>query len=1395
MQDINKTKNKIVNILEKNIKRSNKKEDEIVDNQKEEIEYRSIPMPRVKEKIQKSPKQEIKEGNYSRVKNPLNFNIECDLKTIQTNLNKIYSNKEIIIPTAKSYVERAVVEDEKDYPLMKMDIGFRCNRLVVDGRSKLDGLLISTGGAQFSNIDISNNSEIGTLGKTLSFNVYSNTLIEMSIDPNKIINSLYPQIQCLGELCLTNLTPLTNATEDEFDESKTHIRKINNLLQIKHGKYMIQFGNDAPELLEKRIDNNNNPYWQVSKFLLEGQNVTLNELKCNSIRSTSANNSLSFFLNDYNTQVLTINNQYSLFYKPIKFVAGNFEIGLESNNLKLSSNDKTLYINKPKPINELFDYDFGLRFYDGTTERNVLLQDTNIRVNTLTLLQPGTFNVEYLTPSSSNENYVLKGNLQWGSVNLSELEGFTNNSSSFLTGTGTFRSILSSDISDLLTYLTNNVSINQLSPPNNNLNMNNYRITSLQDPINNTDAVTKIYCDNLSSTITGNINNLNTSLDSIQNQLSLSNSVVQGVINSSILNLNLIPITLIEPALNQSGYLYSAGGSNYYKPIDILDITNALISNNNDLSMENKKIINLATPTHDNDAANKIYVDSIISSINMNTTTIQNQVNITQTNVNTLSGYFQNEKLPVSNIEIGTGFIYSDGVSTFYSSIPSSYILTALSQINQNISVNNNKIINLSNPVNSLDAVNKQYLDGIVNNLQTQITSNYSTLNTINSNFTNGKLLINNIQNGTGYLYSTGASTIYKQITEIDFQNALNSVTGQVFDFGSNKITGVSNPSNSLDLVNKIYVDNNYALLDSYILVLQSYFNSEKLKLNNLTGGGTGYLYSNNNTPYYKVIEFSEVLSALATASSDININNNKIINLSNPVNNNDAANKIYVDTNFNNSNQNISNLNTEITTVQSYFTSGKLNLTNINTTSAPLDTSYLISNSGIVSWSGTNIIPTPSSSDQLLISTGTNTNNWTWGKISPSFITPGSNNTTLISDGGVVSWSTISLSSSLISGVLPISKLDISNFIPFKFLRSGTNSSSPPSWDSIYLTDIQTPVIPSVALSDGISNYWGKLDLSNTSLFSGYLPVSKIAGASSPNTYLSGNGNWVASSFPAPTNSNTILITDSFANPVWSDTFIVTPGQITFTSPQSTSGITIGELVINGNPKSTFSSTSNHTHIFFDENSTGIIGGNNFSSIANFYTIDNSGNTSLKCYIDNTGNIINLSDENVKHSFRLKSYRKDKNYLQRILDLPIYSFCYKNDDPHINNKVQVGCKAQDIIKLFNNNAVNVIKFKDNFKCEIDNCEFCSKTNPDIYYICPTTLIFYIILAIQEYYTKDKEYKQENDAKLVELKEDNIRLDEQCNLLQSEINNLESELTMLDNRIKLIEKKLNIIEV
>ena len=100
-----------------------------------------------------------------------------------------------------------------------------------------------------------------------------------------------------------------------------------------------------------------------------------------------------------------------------------------------------------------------------------------------------------------------------------------------------------------------------------------------------------------------------------------------------------------------------------------------------------------------------------------------------------------------------------------------------------------------------------------------------------------------------------------------------------------------------------------------------------------------------------------------------------------------------------------------------------------------------------------------------------------------------------------------------------------------------------------------------------------------------------------------------------------------------------------------------------------------------------------------------------LKSYINSSGTLTTASDRKLKDSLRKKDIW-EKDYLQRILDLDVYSYTWKNKkskshDPH---HVQVGLLYEDVEKLFNGNALSHPKAREGFVCEDKNCPQCRST-------------------------------------------------------------------------------------
>lgn len=130
---------------------------------------------------------------------------------------------------------------------------------------------------------------------------------------------------------------------------------------------------------------------------------------------------------------------------------------------------------------------------------------------------------------------------------------------------------------------------------------------------------------------------------------------------------------------------------------------------------------------------------------------------------------------------------------------------------------------------------------------------------------------------------------------------------------------------------------------------------------------------------------------------------------------------------------------------------------------------------------------------------------------------------------------------------------------------------------------------------------------------------------------------------------------------------------------------------------------------------------------------------STIRAYISNAGTFTN-SDINMKHSLRNKSLNDNKDYLERILKLPIYSYAFNNcDDPHCNSEINVGPMYQDIKEIFNNNCIGNRKYIENYKCKID-CGTCKRRKEyygeEVKCINSSEIFYYHILAFQQYVKK-----------------------------------------------------------
>jgi hypothetical protein len=124
-----------------------------------------------------------------------------------------------------------------------------------------------------------------------------------------------------------------------------------------------------------------------------------------------------------------------------------------------------------------------------------------------------------------------------------------------------------------------------------------------------------------------------------------------------------------------------------------------------------------------------------------------------------------------------------------------------------------------------------------------------------------------------------------------------------------------------------------------------------------------------------------------------------------------------------------------------------------------------------------------------------------------------------------------------------------------------------------------------------------------------------------------------------------------------------------------------------------------------------------------------------LKSYINPSGVLISASNAKLKDSMRKKDIFK-KDYLERILNLDVYSYTWKSTDSakHASNHVAVGPLYGDVARLFNGNALSHPKAREGFVCSLKNCPQC---HPDFKGINLAEILSYLILAFQSFYYKE----------------------------------------------------------
>lgn len=819
-------------------------------------------------------------------------------------------------------------------------------------------------------------------------------------------------------------------------------------------------------------------------------------------------------------------------------IVSNPNINIDMNNKKIS--------NLPDPINS----------HEPTTKNYVDVSNNILNAR-----------IDILSENFINNNILSLLGIETGN-------GFLYSSN----GQNIYRTIQSSDLPRL----------DEINPPTSSLSLNLQKITNLGFPTDLTDSATKQYVDDVSNSLDSRI---------VINETDIL--LLQSYFNNDRINLSNIQLS----SGTENKFLVSNSSINQYRTLnysdipslDTLKITDFTTSTRNistnpisNINMNNNRITNLANPNNLNDAANKIYVDGEINTFNTNIQSIINtNQSSTNTEINTLKSYFTTNRLNISNLQLGTGFLTSTGSSNQFRTILASDIplitVSKLSDyinettnlirtinlndmtVSSNLNLRNYKITNLIDPTNLSDSATKNYVDSNLLTIQTQTNSSQLRISALESYFSSGNLRLSNLSRGTGFLSSDGTTNTYKQLQSSDIPSLLSSkisdFNSQVnslimstnlgslgidndFNVNNYKVINIANPINNNDATNKIYVDTISTNLQSSISTnrsditqLQSYFTTDKLNLSNLTSG-TGFLYSSEGVNSYKSIDTSDIPTLTVSKLSDYVSSTNLLITTTN-------VNDLIIDTNINAKTYKIVNLgnptlNTDASNkfyVDNQITTVNSSISSVSSRVGTVEGYFTGDKLKLNNFENTNAV----NGDFL----GYNDGVPVW--LSLPVVLPSSiANQVLVSDSNNNRVFTSILQTSNIPS-LPISKIDVSSLTSTENGYVVTYNNGSTSWSSLPVS-LPSSTANQVLISDTSNQptFVNSLPLSNIPS----LPISKIdisTLTSSQNgyvlTYNNNNLSWSAgggggggggTNLPF-NNPNTVLISDSMQNLLFS--------------------------------------------------------------------------------------------------------------------------------------------------------------------------------------------------------------------------------------------------------------------